>query len=178
MLHANKNVEASSDSSTKHVFQTSNITNPYESLLEAIKEKDPKKLLRVLESGASQDVAVVSHGLKEGYAEIKHMIADIDNQIGFHPHDNKLKQQREQMETSKKILSIFLTSTMYLERALNLQHWASFELHVANADFTLTEDMKRKISANAKLFANISTCLQGEKRGRSDRLVSFMALLC
>jgi hypothetical protein len=145
----------------------------YDRFWNAVKHQTCKDLIKALEDGGSQDAHVITNGLREGYAAVKDMLDRVEGDIGFRPMDKNLLQQQKDLVDKKKVLSIYTNASLLLEKAFNLQHWASFELRLVHADFRLTDDAWRGLATDAKVSAEITTAVKGETRNR-EKLVRSM----
>lgn len=142
----------------------------YDRFWNAVKHQTCKDLIKALEDGSSQDAHVITNGLREGYTAVKDMLDRVEGDIGFRPIDKNLIQQQKDLVDKKKVLSIYTNASLLLEKAFNLQHWASFELRLVHADFRLTDDAWRGLPTKAKVCAEITTAVKGETRNR-EKLV-------
>jgi hypothetical protein len=145
--------------------------SPYDRFWKAVNELTCKDLIAALQDGASQDSHVIASGLREGYEAIKVMLDRVETDIGFTPTSGKLLQLRSDLIDKKRVLSIYRNGIMLLDKALNLQHWACYELRIIDADFRPTDDTLRALPANARVSATITTAVKGEMKS-PEKLVS------
>lgn len=105
-------------------------------LQDAVRKKTCKELIEVLEGGASRDAAVIDHGLRECYEEVKRRISSNNNETAG---SNRTANDPD-LAAKKTVLNIYFNSLLNLERVFSLQNLAWFELRVLNMDLRLTDD--------------------------------------
>lgn len=143
----------------------------YDQFWRAIYTESCDDLIDILEGGASQIPNVICPGLRDGHAQVKELLREVERELEFKPEDKGLGSRKKELESKKKVLSIYENTLLCLEKALNLQHWVCFELRLVNADFSLTADTERKLRSDAKVHAEIFYTFLGQRR-RAERLVS------
>ncbi len=138
-------------------------------LLDAVQNKTCQELINVLESGASQDAEVVEKGLQECYNEVKKKIIATKRDT----ETESTSKAFDDLNAKRKVLNFYVNSTLLLEKALNLEHWGSFELRVLNSDVRFLDSTSRPTSAGLMVCGNIrvgsSLPSQG---GKMEKLVS------
>jgi hypothetical protein len=137
----------------------------------AVNHQTCKDLIEALEGGASQDPQVLTFGIRDGYSTVKDMLDRVETSVGFNPTNEKLLKDQKDLIAKKKVLSIYSNASVWLEKALNLQHWACFELTIVHADFRFTDDTWKGLPTNAMVSGEITTAVRGENRTR-EKLVS------
>jgi len=143
----------------------------YDRFLKAVNHQSCKDLIEALEDGASLDPRVLTSGIRDCYATVKDRLDRVETDVGFNPTDKKLLKEQKDLIAKKKVLSIYSNASVLLEKALNLQHWACFELRIVHADFRITDDTWKGLPTNAMVSGEITTAVRGENRTR-EKLVS------
>lgn len=140
-------------------------STPSARLMDAVNNGTCLELINLLESGASQDSEVVEKGLQECYNEVKKKISATKRDGESEP----VSFEFSDLNAKRKVLNFYVNSTLLLEKALNLEHWGSFELRVLNSDVRFLDGALREslmVCGNIRIG---SLPLQG---GKMEKLVS------
>lgn len=151
----------------KKASDTSNPTQ-LRRLLDAIHNNTCQDLINILESGASHDGEVVEKGLQECYNEVKAMIS-LTTKEGETETESKAMSD---LNAKRKVLNLYINSTLLLEKALNLEHWGSFELRVLNADVRFPDNSNKASITNLVVFGSIKMGSLQAYGGKMENLVS------
>ena len=143
---------------------------PYSHLFYAIENKTCQELINLLESGISHDAKVVEMGLQECYNKVKEMISLMNKD----PESEAESKAMSDLNAKRKVLNIYINSTLLVEKALNLEHWGSFELRVVNADVRFLDDTNKTAAESLMVSGKIKLGSVQTSGGKMEILVSLL----
>ena len=151
-LNGNGIVENKTHLDPKAIFSTP--LNPsIQSLEAAVRDMTCKELVQVLETGVSQDPAVIDGGLQQCYNVVKELISANERELQLHPFAERLKDRAEDLLAKKTVLNVYINSLYNMDKAFALEHWGLFALRVVAADLNLKND--KLIAGKASVFGKV-----------------------